>query len=84
MLSWQPNSVVESYIVVVNGSGTEVNYTVNGTKVNLNITNLKGNTEYSLRVIAVGTNGETSSPSATINAVTTIPGMDFPIPIVVQ
>ena len=83
VLSWQSNIAVESYNVAVSGGGTEVNYTVNGTEVNLNVTGLRGNTEYSLRVIAIGTNGETSSPSATITAVTAIPGRDFSIPKII-
>ena len=84
VLSWQSNIAVESYNVAVSGGGTEVNYTVNGTEVNLNVTGLRGNTEYSLRVIAIGTNGETSSLSATITAVIAIPGRDFSIPKLIQ
>ena len=77
LLSWQPMSTAASYIVAVSGHGYEVNYTVDGTENRLNVTSLEHGTEYALSVIAVATNGATSTPSVTITATTTFPGTDF-------
>ena len=55
LLSWKLNDARESYIVSVSDGDTKVNYTVDGTHNSLNITGLKGNTEYNLSVIAVWT-----------------------------
>ena len=77
LLSWQPKSTAESYIVAVSGHGYEVNYTVDGTENLLNVTSLEHGTEYALSVIAVASNGATSTPSVTITATTTFPGTDF-------
>ena len=74
LLSWNLNDDVESYIVVVSDGDKKVNYTVDSTHNSLNITGLKGNTEYNLSVIAVTNNGQTSSPSAILTAITAVPG----------
>ena len=74
LLSWEFNDAGESYIVVVSDGDKKVNYTVDSTHNSLNITGLKGNTEYNLSVIAVTNDGQTSSPSAILAAVTAVPG----------
>ena len=74
LLSWEFNDGGESYIVVVSDGDKKVNYTVDSAHNSLNITGLKGNTEYNLSVIAVSNDGQISSPSAILTAVTTIPG----------
>ena len=76
-LSWQPNSAVETYVVAISGGDTENHYSVEGTKHDLNITDLKVNTKYTLTVTAVADNGETSLPSVSVTTVTAIPGRDF-------
>ena len=74
LLSWKLNDAGENYIVSVSDGDTKVNYTVDGTHNSLNITGLKGNTEYNLSVIVVTNDGQTSSPSAILTAVTAVPG----------
>ena len=75
LLSWQPNSAVETYVVAVSGGDTENHYSVEGTKHN--ITDLKVNTEYTLTVTAVANDGETSLPSISVTTVTAIPGRNL-------
>lgn len=73
LISWKLNTAGESYIVSVSDGDKEENYTVNSTQDSLNITGLKGNTEYYLSVIAVAESGNISPPSAVLTAVTAIP-----------
>ena len=78
VLSWQQgrgNIDILRYIVVVSGDGQAMNTTVDGSETSTNITGLQPGTEYMLRVIAVAGDGQSSPPSLTLLARTSIPGM---------
>lgn len=69
-LSWLPSTNVTTYIIVVSGGASDFNVTVEGSVNNRNVTGLLYSTEYSLRVIAVGRDGQQSLPSVYITATT--------------
>ena len=75
VLSWSliPGDVlITSQIILLSGGGTERNITVEGNGTSLNVTGLQPGTEYSFRVIAVASNGQTSPPSVSFSATTVV------------
>ena len=66
------NTVVRGYIVIVEGPEAG-NISVEGSVRNVNITGLEFGV-YTLRVIAVGFDGQLSPPSPPLTANTAIPG----------
>ena len=52
----------------------ERNVTVDGMNTSTNVTVLQSGTEYSLRVVAAGNDGQTSPPSNVLTATTSLPG----------
>ena len=74
VLSWSltPGDVlISSQIVLLSGGGTERNITLEGSTTSFNVTGLQPGTEYSFRVIAVASDGQTSLPSVALAATTT-------------
>ena len=72
-MSWSlfPGDVlITSQIIVVSGEGTERNITLEGNGTAVNITGLQSGTEYSIRVTAVASDGQTSPPSVALTAST--------------
>ena len=75
VLSWSlfPGEVlITEQIILVSGGGTRRNITLEGNRNSFNVTDLQSGTEYSFRVIAVDSAGQTSLPSAPLNVTTTI------------
>ena len=75
VLSWSlfPGEVlITEQIILVSGGGTRRNITLEGNRTLFNVTDLQSGTEYSFRVIAVNSAGQTSLPSAPLTATTTI------------
>ena len=60
---------VSQYILTVSGGGSVVNVSVNGSE-RQNVTGLLPDTEYSVTVVVVYRNGQTSLPSAIVVAST--------------
>ena len=60
---------------MVVGSGVEHNVSVRGSQTSKNLTNLKSDTEYSLRVNAFAVDGQRSQLSVQITARTLLPRM---------
>ena len=75
VLSWSliPGDIlITSQIILLSGGGIERNITVEGNGTSLNVTDLQPGTEYSFRVIAVASNGQTSPPSVSFSATTVV------------
>ena len=73
VLSWSliPGDVlITAQIIFVSGGGIERNITLEGSVTSLNVTVLQPGTEYSFRVIAVASDGQTSAPSVSLAAST--------------
>ena len=74
VLSWSliPGDVLitAQIIFVNNGGGIEGNITLEGSVTSINVTDLQPGTEYSFRVIAVASDGQTSAPSVLFTAST--------------
>ena len=78
VFSWQHDTTnlnVIRYIITISGGGRQANVTVDGSERSTNVTELHPGTEYMLRVIAVAEDGQSSPPSLTLLARTSIPGM---------
>ena len=60
---------------MVVGSGVEHNVSVRGSQTSKNLTNLKSDTKYSLRVNALAVDGQRSQLSVQITARTLLPRM---------
>ena len=76
LLSWSlfPGDVlITSQIVLISGGRIERNLTLEGSGTTFNVTGLQPGTEYSFRVIAVASNGQTSLPSVLFTASTSEP-----------
>ena len=75
VFSWSlfPGEVpITEQMILVIGGGTERFIAVEGNRTLFNVTDLQSGTEYSFRVIAVDSAGQTSLPSAPLNVTTTI------------
>ena len=77
-ISWYqntPNAFITGYLVLVEGPQGVLtrNVSVDQNVSNVNITSLESGT-YTLRVIAVGIDGQLSLPSPSLTTTTTIPG----------
>ncbi|CAI7989837.1 hypothetical protein GBAR_LOCUS348 [Geodia barretti] len=73
VVSWSlfPGDVLtSSQVILVSGGGTERNITLEGNGTSVNVTGLQSGTEYSFRVIAIASDGQTSTPSAVLTAST--------------
>ena len=73
VLSWSltPGDIlITAQIIFVSGGGTERNITLDGSGTSFNVTDLQPGTEYSFRVIAVASDGQTSIPSLSFTAAT--------------
>ena len=73
VVSWSlfPGDVpTSSQVILVSGGGTERNITLEGNGTSVNVTGLQSGTEYSFRVIAISSDGQTSTPSAVLTAST--------------
>ena len=73
VLSWSliPGDVlITAQIIFVSGGGIERNITLEGSVTSVNVTDLQPGTEYSFRVIAVASGGQTSAPSVFLTAST--------------
>ena len=76
VLSWSltPGDVlITAQIIFVSGGGIERNITLDGSGTSFNVTDLQSGTEYSFRVIAVASDGQTSLPSVFFTASTSEP-----------
>ena len=74
VLSWSltPGDVlISAQVIIVSGGGIERNITLEGSMTSVNVTGLQPGTEYSFRVIAVASDGQTSLPSLSYTATTT-------------
>ena len=65
-ISWQQVVFVFQYILTVSGGSSVVNVSVNGSERQTNVTGLLPDTEYSVTVVVVDRNGQTSLPSAIV------------------
>ena len=75
VVSWSlfPGDVqTSSEVILVSGGGTERNITLEGNGTSVNVTGLQSGTEYSIRVIAIASDGQTSTPSAVLTASTAV------------
>ena len=73
VLSWLliPGDVlISAQVIFVSGGGIERNITLEGSGTSFNVTGLQPGTEYSFRVIAVASDGQTSLPSLSYTATT--------------
>ena len=73
VLSWSltPGDVlITAQVIFVSGGGIERNITLDGSGTSFNVTDLQPGTEYSFRVIAVASDGQTSAPSVFLTAST--------------
>ena len=59
-----------SQVILVSGGGTERNITLEGNGTSVNVTGLQSGNEYSFRVIAIASDGQTSTLSAVLTAST--------------
>ena len=76
VLSWSltpADVLITSQIVLISGGGIERNITLEGSGTSFNVTGLQPGTEYSFRVIAVASDGQTSLPSVFFTASTSEP-----------
>ena len=74
VLSWSlvPGDVlITAQVIFISGGGIERNITLEGSMTSVNVTGLQPGTEYSFRVIAVASDGQTSLPSVGLTATTT-------------
>ena len=72
-ISWDSPSadiVIVSYIVTAASESDEVSVTVSGSDRELNVTGLQPGTEYTLTVVSTSDEGELSSPSIPLIAMT--------------
>ena len=73
VLSWSlvPGDVlITAQVIFISGGGIERNITLEGSTTSVNVTGLQPGTEYSFRVIAVASDGQTSAPSVSLTAST--------------
>ena len=76
--SWQQLSTdvdIARSIVIIRGGGSAMNITVGGNGSSANVTGLQPGTEYTLQVVSVATDGQTSDPSSSLTATTLLPGI---------
>ena len=74
-LSWSlfpGDALITTQIILVSGGGTERNITLEGNGTSVNVTGLQSGTEYTFRIIAVASDGQTSPPSAPFTANTIV------------
>ena len=73
VLSWSltpGNVLITAQVIFFSGGGIERNITLEGSGTSFNVTDLQPGTEYSFRVIAVASDGQTSAPSVFFTAST--------------
>ena len=85
-ISWHQdttNAFVSGYIVLIEGPqiGQTRNVSVDQNVLNVNITSLEFGV-YTLRVIAIGIDGQLSPPSPSLTTTTTIPGNKIYKPVI--
>ena len=77
LLSWDGGiNMTTYYIIEISGAGVEVTAAVDGSETSKNVTELQQGTEYTLRVIAVATDGRISPPSVPLIVTTFVQGKD--------
>ena len=69
-ISWQQVVFVSQYILTLSGGSSVVSVSVSGSERQTNVSGLLPDTEYSVTVVVVDRNGQTSLPSATVAAST--------------
>ena len=62
--------LISAQVIFVSGGGIERNITLEGSTASVDVTGLQPGTEYSFRVIAVASDGQTSAPSVSLTAST--------------
>lgn len=77
VFSWQQSDMdrdIVGYIILITGGDIERNVTIDSMNVSTNVTGLQSGTEYSLRVVTVAMDGQTSPPSTVLTATTSLLG----------
>ena len=69
-LSWQQVLFVSQYILTVSSGGSVVSVSISGSERQIKVSGLLPDTEYSVTVVVVYRNGQTSLPSAIVVAST--------------